>query len=413
MLHKYILAVVFNEALTCSPMMCFYSLAQILGMKRVVMLLCLLAVSVFTLSAQKYVIDDNFLDSIKIYKISVADPKTGEETLGEPAFKMAMGQEVTVTRLLKGHKGYGAIKVDGREFGVQSKYLIFSDANPEGTEDIFGDTHDRVNHTWKGKFFASFTPYAIISLLFILAIAFVLLGAKSAAIRKLALYVVPGCILIASLMEVWAYKTLGTDAFWWCTMDNYGFFGSLLRAIPFCLFVAFQLYSIKLYERMLLADKNSDEKLSIKPMAISLAVCLPLTLAIVFGLAALDVNTTLRDALSVVAFFVSLGIGLFISMRKNIKILGVVAGVAFTVFGIVYILASIVAIIGLGIVLFEIILQILIICGAILGLAFVASQGGGGGGGKGTSSAAWQTSDGRWTNGKGGTYSSRHEAETH
>ena len=196
-------------------------------------------------------------------------------------------------------------------------------------------------------------------------------------------------------------------------MDNYGFFGSLLRAIPFCLFVAFQLYSIKLYERMLLADKNSDEKLSIKPMAISLAVCLPLTLAIVFGLAALDVNTILRDALSVVAFFVSLGIGLFISMRKNIKILGVVAGVAFTVFGIVYILASIVAVIGLGIVLFEIILQILIICGAILGLAFVASQGGGGGGRKGTSSAAWQTSDGRWTNGKGVTYSSRHEAETH
>lgn len=378
------------------------------------MFLCFLAISTFTLSAQKYIIDDNFLDSVKVYKISVADPKTGDETLDEPVFKMAMGQEVEVTRLLKGHTGYGAIEVDGKEFGIQSKYLMFSEDNPEGTEDIFGNTRNRVNHSWAGKFFASFTPYAIISLFFILAIAFQVLGLKSAAVRRLALYVVPGCILIASLMEVWAYKTLGTDAFWWCSMDNYGFFGSLFRAIPFCLFVAFQLYSIKLYEQMLLADRDNGEKLSIKPMAISLAICLPLTLVIVFGLAALDFNPTLRDILSVVAFFVSLGLGVLLSLRKNIKILGSFAGLAFTIFGIVYILASIVAIIGVVIVIFKIILQLLIIGAAILGLSFAMQRSGSGGGAKkGTSSAAWQTSDGRWTNGSGIYYSSRDEAMRH
>ena len=378
------------------------------------MFLCFLAISTFTLSAQKYIIDDNFLDSVKVYKISVADPKTGDETLDEPVFKMAMGQEVEVTRLLKGHTGYGAIEVDGKEFGIQSKYLMFSEDNPEGTEDIFGDTRNRVNHSWAGKFFASFTPYAIISLFFILAIAFLVLGLKSSAVRRLALYVVPGCILIASLMEVWAYKTLGTDAFWWCSMDNYGFFGSLFRAIPFCLFVAFQLYSIKLYEQMLLADRDNGEKLSIKPMAISLAICLPLTLVIVFGLAALDFNPTLRDILSVVAFFVSLGLGVLLSLRKNIKILGSFAGLAFTIFGIVYILASIVAIIGVAIVIFKIILQLLIIGAAILGLSFAMQRSGSSGGAKkGTSSAAWQTSDGRWTNGSGIYYSSRDEAMRH
>ena len=241
-----------------------------------------------------------------------------------------------------------------------------------------------------------------------------MLGLKSAAVRRLALYVVPGCILIASLMEVWAYKTLGTDAFWWCSMDNYGFFGSLFRAIPFCIFVAFQLYSIKLYEQMLLADRDNGEKLSIKPMAISLAICLPLTLVIVFGLAALDFNPTLRDILSVVAFFVSLGLGVLLSLRKNIKILGSFAGLAFTIFGIVYILASIVAIIGVAIVIFKIILQLLIIGAAILGLSFAMQRSGSGGGAKkGTSSAAWQTSDGRWTNGSGIYYSSRDEAMRH
>ena len=83
------------------------------------MFLCFLAISTFTLSAQTYIIDDNFLDSVKIYTIAVADPQTGDETLGEPAFKMAMGQEVEVTRLLKGHTGYGAIEVDGNTWNTK------------------------------------------------------------------------------------------------------------------------------------------------------------------------------------------------------------------------------------------------------------------------------------------------------
>lgn len=382
-------------------------------MKRVVLLLSLLTTFALPILAQKYIIDDNFGDSVEVYKITLTNDNSDTETLGEPVFKMAMGKEVEVTRLLKGKKSYGAIEIDGKEYGVRSKYLLFSEDNPEGVEDIFGDTRERVNHSWSGKFFATFTPYAIIALFFILAIVFTFLGFKSKTIKELALYMVPGCMIIASLMEVWAYLTLGTDVFWWCSMDNYGFWGSLIRAIPFMLFVAFQLFSIKIYEQLLLGE-NSNENLSIKPMAISLAICIPLWIVAVISLTSMGIGSTLRDILSIVTFLAALGIGILISLRKNVKILGTVAGTAFTVFGIVYIIASIVAIIGVIIVIFEIILQILIICAAFFGLAFAFKNGGNSGnnvgGKKNDKPEAWQTFDGDWTNKKGGIYESKEDA---
>ena len=377
-------------------------------MKRVILLLSLLTTFALPILAQKYIIDDNFGDSVKIYEISVTDKETGTETLGKPVFNMAMGEEVEVTRLLKGKKGSGVIEVNGQEFGVRSKYLLFSEENPKGVEDIFGNTRERVNHSWAGKFFASFTPYAIIALFFIAAVVFIFLGFKTVAIRKLALYVVPGCMLIASLLEVWAYMILGTDAFWWCSMDNYGFWGSLIRAIPFVLFVAFQLYSIRLYEHLLLGE-NSDEKLSIKPMAISLAICIPAWIIAVIALTSMGINSTLRDVISIVAFLVALGIGILMSFRKNAKILGKVAGTSFTVFGIVYIIASIVAVIGAVIVIFEIILQILIILAAFAGLAFVAKNGGNS---KGNPNVATKNLDGTWrSTSTGKSYNTEEEAK--
>lgn len=372
----------------------FFDLIDI-EMKRFIVLICLISLLGFTSMAQKYVIDYNFGDSVDVFKIKMLDDgKT--ETLDEAVMKLPMGEEVEVIRLLKGQTGYGAIEIDGKEYGVHQRYLLFSEDNAEVVEDVFEDTREQIQHSWAGKFFATFTPYAIIAILFIAAIAFMFLGFKSGVIAKLCLYVVPACVLVASLIEVWAYSVLGTDAFWWCSMDRYGFWGSLIRAIPYVLFVAFQLYSIKIYEKLLLAG-DSEKKLSIKPMAISLAICIPLALVVVFALASMGVKGVVLDILTVVSFLGSLVVGVLISLKKNIKVLGKAAGMAFTVFGIVYILGSIVAIIGLIIVIFEIILQILIICAALFGVGFAMSQGGGKGGG----GIAIKRADGKWVSRSG------------
>lgn len=164
--------------------------------------------------AQKYVVDDNFADSVSVRHISFSKDGNSEQ-LDKEAFKLPMGETVTVERLLKGQTAYGLIKVNGKEYGINSSYLLFSDENPEGTEDVFGNTRDRINHSWAGKFFASFTPYAIIAILFLVAMAFMFIGMKINTMRRYAIFVVPGCILLASLLEIWAYWVLGNNAFWW------------------------------------------------------------------------------------------------------------------------------------------------------------------------------------------------------
>ena len=365
---------------------------------------CIMFVVAFCIPAraQKYITDDNFADSVYVYHITFS--KDGKyEMLGNEALKLPIGETITVERLLKGQTAYGLVKIDGKEYGIDSGYLLFSGDNTDGTEDIFGDTRSRTNHSWTGKFFASFTPYAIIAILFLTAMAFMFLGLKVSGLRRYALYVVPGCILLASLLEIWVYWVMGNDAFWWCDKDRYGFFGSLFRAIPFMLFVAFQLYSFKFYQELLLG-KDAETKLSIKPMAVSLIICVPIALVFAVVLALCDIRGTFVDILTVVVFLVSLAAGVWMSMRKNIKMLGKTAGLAFTIFGIAYILGSLVALWGLLVVLLRLIIQILIICAAFIGVAFAMSKGGGGGG------AAWQNPDGTWSNGNGRSYKSMGEA---
>lgn len=387
-------------------------------MKRLLLLCCLISLLGLPSIAQKYILDDNFLDSIPLHKIEVGEDHS-YETLGDKAIKLPLGEVVEIKRLLKGNESsYAAIEVNGKEYGIRSHFLLFSDENPEGVEDVFEDTREQINHSWQGKFFATFTPYAIIALLFVAAIVFMVLGMKSKVVRKISLYVVPACMIVASGLEIWAYSTLGSDAFWWCSVERYGFWGSLLRAIPFVVFVAFQLYSIKGYE-LLLLDKGSDTKLSIKPTAISLAICIPVTVIAIIGMTLIGNEGVLRDVVSVMAFLLSFGIGILISLRKNIKILGKFSGMLFTIFSIVYIIASIIAVIGLIIVAIELIFQILMIVAGILGVAFAAgSSGGSSGGGGGGNNQKWRSrirenSDGSWGNGDGREYKSRWDAEYH
>ena len=394
-------------------------------MKRLLILCCWISLLGLPSMAQKYILDDNFADSIPLHKIEVGENHS-YETLAEEVMKLPHGEVVEVKRGLKDNEtSYAAIEVNGKEYGVYVRHLLFSDENPEGVEDIFGNTHEHVNHTWQGKLFATFAPYVVMASLFLAAILFMVIGLMSKVVRKISLFVVPVCMIVASVLEIWAYSVLGSDAFWWCSYEKYGFWGSLLRAIPFVVFVAFQLYSIKGYERLLL-DERSDVKLSIKPAAISLVICIPVTILAVVVMTLMGHEDVLRDVVSVAAFFLSFGIGVAISLRKNTKILGKFLGLLFTIFSLVYIVASIIAIIGIIIVALDLIFQILMIVAGILGVAFAAgtatSGGGSGGGGSsgGGNNNAWrnrikENDDGTWSNGDicGTKYKTRSDAEYH
>lgn len=311
-----------------------------------------------TASAQRYVIDHNLADSASVYRIVTAE--NGNEVCGEEAFKLPMGETVTVERLLNGDDGSGLIRVDGVPYGIYDSVLMLSDDNPEDVVDIFGDTRSQAQHTWVGKWFGTFTPYMIIVLLFVAAIVLAIGGLRRDSWRRAALWGLPACILAASMLEIWAYVVMGKSAFWWCDSDRYGFFGSMLRVVPFVVFVAFQLYSIKIYEALLPgADENN--KLSVKPLAIGIALCLPMALAIAMLLAAFDVRGLTADIASVAGLVICLTVGFVWSLIKNTKALGKVNGQIFTVFGIVYAIGSLIALWGLVLVLLQIIVQVIIV----------------------------------------------------
>lgn len=328
-----------------------------------------------TMSAQLYVIDSATQDSVNVNTITITSD--GSETLGLPVVcKLPKGETVKVERLLKGQTAYGVIKIDGKEYGIIGPgVLVFSDENPEGTVDIFGNTRANVNHSAAGKFFVSPVPYWIIAILFVVAMAFAFLGLKIQALRKPALFVVPVAVAIASLMEVWAYWTWGSNAFWWCDSETYGFFGSLLRAIPFVVFVAFQLGSIFLYKELLVGKRLADE-LSIKAMAISMGISLPVFFISIIALFFAGVNDDTNILISVLLFILTLAIGSFISLRRNTAVLGKFNGTAFTIFGAIYILGAMVAIVGLLIILFKLILQVIIIVAGVIGVGFTMGSKG-------------------------------------
>lgn len=309
--------------------------------------------------AQNYVVDNLFGDSVRVEKIIYNDDKTAEWP-GETAFYLQPGDTVTVTRILAGNS-YPAITVKGKsgEFTIGRQNLKYCDNNPDGAVDQWAD-EDWNKNTGLKNWFATFTPYAIIAILFIIAALFSWFGFKNNYIRELALIVVPCLLLVASLLEICAYWLMGNSTFWWCDQERYGFWGSLFRVIPFILFVAFQLYSIKPYMRLL--TNNEENELSVKPMLLSFGLSVPIAFGVallcnaVFGL-----RSQWLGVVTLITFFVSLGTGLFISTKKNLRELGKTAGTLFTLFGMVWAVGAIIAIVGLIIVVFKLIFQILII----------------------------------------------------
>lgn len=331
-------------------------------------IVCLLLVTA-TVSAQEYVVDVILQDSINAYEIVKNE---GTETAGVSAFKIPNNEKVTITRLLNSSKEYGVIQKNGKDYCVGGNCLVFSDTNPDGTKDIF-DGKRKGKHTAIEHFFCSSIPYVLISLLFLIAIAFVFLGMKMESLRRLSLIVVPASIMAAALMEIWAYITLGSDVFWWCDYDRYGFWGSFFRAIPYIGFIAFQLYSIKFYRKLLFGN-DKGKKIALKPMFWGMGACIPATIIVAITCTIADWRGA-TDIASAITLLVTLGLGIYFSLKRNMRTVGRFPGLMLTLFCAVYVVGSLIAVWGLIVVLFKIILQILMAIAIFFGLMFAASAG--------------------------------------
>lgn len=262
---------------------------------------------------------------------------------------------------------------DEKFFVASMSEVYFEDSDDAEELEFMIRGESRLMDSLAGRFYGTSAALNIMLLVMGVAamVAFLYLKGGMASMRPLFLAVVPAAILVFSLIEIYGYAKFGSHIFWWCEYDRYGFFGSLFRVFPFGLMVAAQVFSIKLYERALFKgndDPSDDErKISLKPAAWSLALCIPVFIVLILIVAGLGLeHTILMDIAGIGGFLGTLGVGLYISFKRNIKSFGKTTGLYVTLFSIVYIIGCIISAIAMITLIFRIILQILLVIGAIL-----------------------------------------------
>ncbi len=262
---------------------------------------------------------------------------------------------------------------DEKFFVASMSEVYFEDSDDAEELEFMIRGESRLMDSLAGHFYGTSVALNIMLLVMGVAamVAFLYLKGGMASMRPLFLAVVPAAILVFSLIEIYGYMKFGSKIFWWCEYDRYGFFGSLFRVFPFGLMVAAQVFSIKLYERALFKgndDPSDDErKISLKPAAWSLALCIPVFIVLILIVAGLGLeHTILMDIAGIGGFLGTLGVGLYISFKRNIKSFGKTTGLYVTLFSIVYIIGCIISAIAMITLIFRIILQILMVIGTIL-----------------------------------------------
>ena len=343
-------------------------------MKRIVPLFLFLLCCI-SLSAQKYIVDPLFSDSIEVSSVSFQDSIWTVKD-GFTRTMIPRGTEIDSCARSRSAKYYIIFEYEGKKYEINKKELLFSENNPEGVENPLSSEVQR-RHSAIGHWFATMAPSYIVMALLLLSfiISFICSKWDVDALRPVALVIITASILIVSILELVGYRYLEGDVFWWCDYDRYGFFGALLRVIPFGLVVLGQIKSIYWFQGVLLTDEDDPEGISLKPAAIGLCACIPVL--VVYALVvqvAIGWKGTLSDVIAVVLTLGTLFGGLIMSGYANIERMGVKRGIICTLFSIVYILGCIVAVLGLLVVLFRLIIQVLLVIGAII---MIMCMGGG------------------------------------
>lgn len=215
--------------------------------------------------------------------------------------------------------------------------------------------------------YETITPYILIFLLFAATVAMIFVGLRNWKYRRLALILTPTFIILGTVLELMAFGTMGKKAFWWCDDETYGFWGALLRCIPFFLVVYAQIVSYLCY-KIILVDGDDADSLSIKPMAKSMVFCLPLAFIVTLLLSEFKLihGNNQQTSIALGIMLVVLVAGTFKSTRTNIKTLDWGRGLAFTAFGVIYIIGLIAMAWGVVLIFMQLWLQTIILFGVVV-----------------------------------------------
>ena len=336
-------------------------------MNRSLLSLLLALLCVTNVWAQKWEIDPLVVDSLECYQVVLKDT-VWQHADGAPSVMIPRGM---VIDSIEGRtKSEVVFLYEGRYYRAYKSGLRWSSENPDSVTH-YQDAWDARSHTDLGHWCASTSPLKLILLIFFLTAIVGWVGAAWEPMRKVAIVGVPLGILAASGIELLMFFMLGTDAFWWCDYDRYGFFGSLGRVIPFGLAVAYQVYSIYQFDDVMFPEEGLQ--ISVKPAALAIGGVVPILIVYLLIVNAwLGYRGQWMEIGALVIFFGTLILGIGWALTRNIQAMGKIGGIAATIFSIIYIFACLLSICAIGVLIIRLFVQILI---AIFVLFFLAAMG--------------------------------------
>ena len=319
---------------------------------KISMLLLVLMCFVGTASAQyTFVVDALRGNETNLYNY---DAKWSDSWvhLGEAVGTIPNGTEVTIAQSdtvvnnayfpsIRKEKEYEdhviAVTYNGSQYLVCSRDLKLSPNDTSGRTDFINK--ERSKHEGWAPWYYTYTPYILVLILLVLATVFAAIsqGGPFTAL------IVPLLLLAAIVIEVFGVYCLGTDMLWWVDKDQFPMSKVLLRLALFAVAIILQIFSIRLY-RNAMSDGASGE----------LNVRRPLVWAIIGAglmLACVIISLTFRKSFDPTQMFyvgaalwgVSIVIGIISAAVQNIRAVGFIGGLGFTIFAIIYGVGFIVA----------------------------------------------------------------------
>lgn len=209
------------------------------------------------LRAQQYETDALLADSVEFHSVVYRDSiytSVGKGIL------IPNGETVRLVGLTK--DGEAVVHYKGKMYAANVHDLGFGE-NADGVENTLQDKGEQRRHTFFGHMF--YTPYPYIlafALLVVTGFCMLLVNkfVKKEPWATRLLLAVPCGLLLTTLLEAWAFLTIGKDIGWWCDPDRLGIGRSLLMAAPLTIGLAIQILLGVSYKRYV--EREADAEIS-------------------------------------------------------------------------------------------------------------------------------------------------------
>lgn len=326
--------------------------------------------------------------SAALYSYTDTIPGNGEVILGDPLPGDGLKNGTKVTILSKESKRDAKFKSERKKlFSKENKTYSGTVYIVRYTNDVYKDTlyymnakdlrlssedpnygkkgADFINaeknpHTFWGHFYSSFWPYVLIFLLLIAAMVFTFLIPSKNGPRLIPTILVPAFLLLAVMLEMLGVVLMGrsgVDILWWLNTNVYKEAVVILRLMFFALALILQIFSMRLYKNSMVGYMHSHEqKVQVKrPITGALVGAVLLGISVIIAWFAS--NPDLYLGIGATLLIASIVVSIVSTAVINSKAMGKDAGIAFTLFVVVY---------GIGLIF----ALVLLIAGLIKGYLF-------------------------------------------